>query len=555
MRGFRPYGLLLLAASLLPSLAKTIEARTDWGLGVSGNIGTAFQYTRERQGDVIAWRTEKTDHYTLGVDGKILDRRLATFNLGGAFTMSDFNSNQKSGADDSKISSFTGNLTLLPGKPYPLDLRIAQSHLSSKTKTDVFSFGGSWRINYGSLPSVFLSFDRINIESTGESRADTAFTTGTLRLAKRLFGADLDAELGVQDFTDQLKDTSNFRQFGRFSGTLPYSQATTMRLVTDYFLQEATKSFGANFSFINRPDPTLSRSFALGVRRQSGGDREETALDANGAISKAYQPLDTLSVTPFTTALLTQRFASGSGQGDLTRVNWAAGVSLVSSYFTPVLAIGDYGLGLSYDKEEEGKGVIGTIHQFHVGLQSRTLQPYNVRGDYNFILERTLTDRNRHTVSLRADGPVVSRLIFRSYAEFFNEDATFSGTQTKVSSKQTSANFGGGLSYLGSQDFYGDLGANTQWMDIEQGSFWITRITANINYRPKQHITVQLNGTRETDTQNELTRYEFITRVLYQFGKATINAEYRYESRESFGRPGNLHSIGIRINRPFRFSF
>jgi len=290
------------------------------------------------------------------------------------------------------------------------------------------------------------------------------------------------------------------------------------------------------------------------VRNFTSKDDRETTLDANGALSKAYQPFPTLSVTPFTTALVTQRLSSGD-QGDFTLLNWALGSSLVSTYFRHVLANIDYGLGLSYVNEQEGRANLGTTNQFHVGLQSRTLAPYLVRGDYTITLERTLTDRNRHLASLRAEGPLTKEIFFRSYAEFFNEEATFSNAQFQITSKQSTLTFGGALSYTGIRGLYLDLGANASRSDNEAGSFWVTRFNANINYRPTDRLTLALTGLRETDTQNQLTRNELVTRIQYVFGRLSANLEYRFESRRVFDEPGQGHSISIRMNRPFSFTF
>ncbi len=544
--------LLFFAAWLLGALP---EAGAEWGIGVSGNLGSGLGYTREQQGDATTWSFSRTDNYNLGLNGRILDPRLATFNLGGALSTTDNRSNQKSGAEDSRLLSFIGNLSLLPAKPYPLDLRLSQSHLTSGSDTDVISFGGTWRIVYGDLPSIFLNFDRTNIQSTGEARAETTFTTGTMRLAKRLFSSDLNAEFGLQNFADEVRGASTLRHFGRLDSTTNYSAATTFRLSSDYFSQQENRSIGSNFSLINRPDSTLSQSLSLGIRNLTGKDQGQTTLDGNGAISKAFQPFSTLSITPFVTTTASQRFAA-DGQGDSTLINWSLGNSLVSSYFASVLASSGYGLGLAYNNSEaEGQTNLGTTQQFNLGLQSTLLQPYSVRGDYALTLERTLTERNRHLVSLRANGPIIPALFFRSSAEFFKEDATFPSLGATISAKQANLNLGGGLTYTGIEQLYFDVGANASRAETEVSSSWITRLTANLNYRPRERLTLTLNGTRESDTLNAQTRYEMITRVLFQFGQSMVNLEYRFESHSILNQQGQGHSIHININRPFRFSF
>lgn len=530
-----------------------VRAAAEWGYGASGNLGTGLAYNHQRQGESRLWTMERRDDYTLGVTGKIIDPRLATFNLAGALTSSDLSSNQKQSANDSRLLSFMGNFSLLSGKPYPLDLRFSQSRLASSTDTNVLSYGGSWRFVYGSLPSVFLNLDRVNIESAGQARADTTFTTGTVRLAKRIFSSDLDAEFGLQNFSDNIGGASTLRHFGRLSDTTLWSPATTLRFTGDYFLQEELRSLGSSFSLLNRPDPTLSRSLSFAVRNLAGREQGQTTLDASGAVSKAFEPFQALSITPFTTALLSRRFASGA-ESEMTLVNWSSGLSLVSRYFRSVLAVADYGLGLSYSQEEAAAN-LGTTQQFHVGLQSLILQPYQVRGDYTFTLERTLTERNRHLASLRADGPIATMLHFRTFAEWFNDEATFSGAGATLAARQNAVTFGGGLGYTGIYQLYFDLGANLQRMQTEASSTWLSRLTANLNYRPRDRVTLMLTALRESDTLNRLTRYEISPRVIYQFGKATVNLEYRFESRKVFDQPGQGHSVMLRINRPFRFSF
>ena len=544
--------LLFLAAWLLVALT---DANAEWGYGVSGNLGSGLGYSREKQGDVTIWNFARTDNYTLGLNGRVLDPRLATFNIGGALSTADNRSNQKSGAEDSRLLSLIGNLSLLPAKPYPLDLRFSESHLTGGSDTDVLSFGGNWRIVYGDWPSLFLNFDRVNIESTGQARADTTFTTGTMRLAKRLLSSDLDAELGLQNFADDVRGASSFRHFGRLGSTTNYSAATTFRLSGDYFSQEENRSIGSTFSLINRPDPTLSRSLTLGIRNLTGKDQEQTTLDGNGTVSKAFQPFSTLSITPFITTVASQRFAAG-GQGESTLINWSLGSSVISRYFASVLASGGYGLGLAYNNSEaEAQTNLGTTQQFNLGLQSALLQPYSLRGDYALVLERTLTDRNRHLFSLRANGPIIPTLFFRSSAEFFKEDATFTSQGATITAKQTNFNLGGGLTYTGIEQLYFDVGANASRIETDVSSSWITRLTANLNYRPRDRLTLMLNGTRESDTLNAQTRYEMIARALYQFGQTTVNLEYRFESRSILGQQGQGQSVRVSINRPFRFSF
>ena len=529
------------------------QAKRGYGYAASGNMGTNFNYTRNTREDSTTWTFERANEYTLGLQGVILDPRLANFNMSGAISTNDSTFSQRD-ATSSQRYSLSSNITLLSGKKYPLDLRFSRSHSNSKENTDVFSFGGSWRLIYAALPSITLNFDRVNAESTGKAGTDTTFTTSTVNLTKRLGASDLEAEFGLQNFADEIGGTSTFRHFGRVSDRTRWSKATTLRFLGNYFSSEGNLSIGSSFSLINRPDVTLSRSLGLAMTNNRSKEQSRTNVEANGALTKSYQPFDSLSATPFARALLSRLFASGE-QGGSIQTSGSMGVSLVSSYFRQVLATGNYGLGLSYANEDEGESTLGRTHQFQVGLESRTLYPYRIRGDYTLSLEQTLIDRITHRIALRADAPIKPTLFIRSYAQFLADDAESSDSQTSSSTASRTVNLGAGLSYTGFRQAYFDLGANATRSNTEIESNWLTQITANSNYRPTRRMTLELNALRETDRSNDRTRYEISTRLVYRFGRMTVNLDYRFDSSESFGQSSQGHAISIRINRPFRFSF
>ncbi len=539
--------ILVLAACL--GLIST-HAQAEWGYGVFGNLGTGLDYTRESSGDSSTWSFTRTDTYNLGVTGSILDPRLVLFTIAGGLATNDSRASHNSGAADSRLLSFVGNLLLLSGKPYPLELRISQSHFSSDEATDALSFGGSWRVIYGDLPSMALNFDRSTIDGSGDTKTRSAFTTGSLKLAKRISDSDLEAEFGIQNFTDDVRGTSNTAYFGRASDVTQWSPATSARLTADYFIQSDSRSLASILSLINHPDPTLTRSLSLGITNTAGKDQQGTTLNGSGSIFKTYQPYPTLSLTPFSNALALHRFGSGELE-DATQLNWSAGSSLVSTYFRPVVASADYGLGISYSRDPDAGASLGMTQQFHLGLESATLQPYRVRGDYLFTLERTLVERTRNQASLRAEGPVMPMVFFRSYAEFFHDDATFSGQ----SSNQTSLTFGANLSYTGIRQLYFSVGADVARLDNDANLSWVTRILSNLNYTPVPRLSLQLNGARETDTLSALTRYQALAGATYLYGRTTLKLEYRFESRQSLGQPGRSQSIHFTMNRPFQFSF
>ena len=548
MRRLSAARLVILVAAYLSTLPA--KASAEWGYTLSGNLGSGVSYIRDTQGEATSWSVNRNDNYSAALDGKIFDPRLATFSLGAALSTNDINAHPRTGDQDTRLLSFIGNLSLLSGKPYPIDLRISQSHFTGSTDTDTLSFGGSWRLLHGNWPALFLNVDRVNIDSSGENPNQTTFTTGTLRASKRIFDSDMDAEFGIQNTTDKVAKTDTARYFGRVSDTTQWSPATTFRVIGDYFLEDQNNSLGANFSLLNRPDPTLSRSFGVAVRRTSNKTQSDTAVDANAVISKTYYPFQTLTITPFTTTIASRHFASGDAESS-TLVNWSAGSSLVWSYFRPVLVDAAYGVGLSYDAVEKDRSKFGTTQQFHLGLESRTLTPYRVRGDYTYTMERTLIERDRHQASLRAEAPVRPDLFLRAYGEFFNEDASFEDTK----SKQTILTFGTNASYTGVRRLFFDLGANASRIKNEDGSSWITRITANLNYAPAPRLSFQLGAERETDTLTDATRYVANARAVYLFGRTTVTLEYRFESRRILGEDGTGHRIALTLNRPFRFSF
>ncbi|MFQ5852013.1 MAG: hypothetical protein ACE5JU_15690 [Candidatus Binatia bacterium] len=543
----------LVTLCLIFFTATGARAKRGYGYSASGNLGTSFNYTRNKQEDRITWTFERANEYTLGLRGVILDPRLANFNISGAISTNDSSFSQRE-ATSSQRYSLSSNITLLSGKKYPLDLRFSRSHSNSKVNTDLFSFGGSWRIIYGALPRIVLNFDRVNAQSTGKPGADTTFTTSTVNLVKRLGTSDVEAEIGLQHFADEVRETSTLRHFGRVSDRTRWSKATTLRFLGNYFSSEGNLSIGSSFSLINRPDVTLSRSLGLAIRNSRSKEQSRTNVEANGALTKSYQPFESLSATPFARALLSRRFASGE-QGGSIQTSWSMGVSLVSSYFRSVLATAGYGLGISYANEDEGESTLGRTHQLQVGLESRTLYPYRIRGDYTLSLEQALIDRITHRIALRADAPIKPTLFIRSYAQFLADDAESSDSKTSSSTKQRMLTLGGGLSYTGFRQAYFDLGANATRSNTEIESNWLTQITANLNYRPRERLTLMLNGLRETDRSNDKTRYEVSTRLVYRFGRMTVNFDYRFDSSETSGQFSQGHSVSIRINRPFRFSF
>ncbi|MFQ5852768.1 MAG: hypothetical protein ACE5JU_19590 [Candidatus Binatia bacterium] len=542
----------LVTLCLIITPAET-QAERGYGISASGSMGTNLSYTRQEQEGETTWTFNRANNYTLGLGGKILDPRLATFYISGAISTNDSSASQRE-ATNSQNYSFNSNLTLLSGKKYPLDLRFSRFRSNSSTNTDTLSFGGKWRIIYGALPRIVLNFNRLNIQNTGEPGVDTTFTTSTVNLTKRLGASDLEAEIGLQNFADEIRETSTLRYFGRVSDKTRWSKATTLRFLGNYVSSEGSRSIGSSFSLINRPDDTLSRSLGLAISNSSSKEQSSTNVSANGALSKAFQPLKTLSMNSFTSASLSRQFSSG-GAGDSTNVGWSLGASLVSRYFRHVLATGGYGLGLSYSIVEEGESTLGRTQQFQVGLESRTLYPFRIRGDYTLSLTQTQTDRISQQFSLHAGGPIKPTLSVRSFARFFRDDVESSDSQRSSSTGSRTVTLGGGLSYTGFRQAYLDLGANATRSEANSESNWITALTANLNFRPIGRMTLTLNGLRETDRSNEQTRYAFTTRVLYRYGRVTVNLDYRFDSSESSGQSSQGHSVSVSINRPFRFSF
>ncbi len=508
-----------------------------------GSVGFDYEYENQRSEDTSTSRHRFFQQYNLGIDGRILDPRLATFFLSGAFNSSFF------GEQNTRATSFTGSLSLLQGAPYGLTLRGGRTFASGGVDTEGSTLGANLRITFPDLPQIFMDFDRVTIESRGDSRSDTSITTGRLRFSHRFWKTMLDGEVGVQNFSDAINDRSQDRYFARLNNTVAWSPTTTLRSVNDGFLQGNQLILGTSYSIENRPDPTLSRSASFSYRSSKTGEDQNHSLSLSGALSKTYFPYPWLQANAFTSAIAQKSFGSEDPAG----VAWSGGSSTVISYFRPVSILADYALAVSYQTDI---GTTSTTQQAHLGAVSRTLDPLRLSGDYYFGYQTGLTSGARQFVVGRADATLTPQLSLRAVADFLHESLR-SSALGDLSTTRSVANIGGGASYRPFFNLTLDASGNLEWTNSPNASGTLMRADMRISY----HIpitgtpTLNINGIWERGTVTDDSRLEVRSRLDYRFGQATISLEHRFERQSVSGSTGLLNSIRLNFVRPFRIAF
>ncbi len=537
-RGRRPGTRLPLLLFTLLSLSRPGEAQVS---SVFGSVSLDYQYEAEESQGTSTSRQAFHHLYNLGVDGKILDPRLATFSLSGTFGSTFLT------GEDTRALAFAGSLSLLQGKPYALTLRHSQSFAMNTTETDITSSGANLRLTYPNLPKLFLDFDRLKVETRGKSPSELTFTTGTARFSHRFQKATLEGEFGMQHFEDGIRGTSKDRYFARASHGITLSPATSFRVVADGFSQEDQATIGSSFSLVNRPDPTLSRSVSLGYRVRRSGDQTVHSMDVSGSLSKSFTLFPWLSANASTSASTSGILAGPGGIG----LSWSGGGSVVISYLQPVLILADYSLGLSYQEGQEDP--FGMTHQVHLGLMSRTLEPFRLFGDYFLTLQEASADSTRHFITLKGEAPLTPNLFLRSFADFLSE-ASRSPGPPPTSSEQQIMTAGAGASYRPFFNLSLDFSGSLQRTETLTTSTTTLQANTGLSYlvpifgRP----TLSVNGLWERSSQDDRTRFEVRSRLNYLFGQVTLTLEHRFEVRETLGAPAQVNSIFISLIRPFR---
>lgn len=507
---------------------------------VFGTVGFDYQFENQRSENTSTSRQLFLQQYNLGVDGRILDPRLAIFSLSGAFNSSFL------GEDNSRATSFSGVVSLLQQAPYGLTLRAGRSFSTGSTDTESNTLGANLRITRPEWPQFYIDFDRVTIASHGDSRVDNSITTGKLRLSHRFWSTMLDGEIGVQSFADQISETSQDRYFARLNNTVNWSPTTTLRSVNDAFLQGNQLGLSSSYFLENRPDPTLSRTVGISYHSDKAGDENSHSLDLTGAISKTFVPYAWLQTNFFTSAIGRKRF----GTDDASGVAWSGGTNSTISYFRPVSLLANYALAVSY---ETNVGQPATTQQLHFGAVSQTLGRVRLSGDYFIGLQTGLTHGTRQFVVGKADVAFTPQLSFRSFADFLTEDIQ----SDTVTTNRKVATLGAGTSYRPLMNLAFDLAGAIQWNDAPDNSGITTRANLRATYLlpAPGSPTLDITGIWERATANDDNRLEINSRLSYRFGQTIIALEHRLQRRQTLASTGVNNAIHFNVSRPFRFGF
>jgi hypothetical protein len=507
---------------------------------VFGTIGFDYQFENQRSETTSTSRQLFLQQYNVGIDGRILDPRLATFSFSGAFNSSFLRD------ENSKATAFSGILSLLQEAPYGLTLRAGRSFSAGETDTESNSLGANLRLTWPEWPQVYMDFDRVTILTHGDSRADDSITTGKLRFSHRFWSTMVDGEIGVQSFADRINDTSQDRYFARLNNTVNWNPTTTLRSVNDAFLQGNQLGLGSSYFLENRPDPTLSRTLGVSYRSNKAGDEDDHSLNLTGAISKTYAPYTWLQANFFTSAIGQKRF----GTEDAAGVAWSGGSSSTMSYFRPVWLLADYALAVSY---ETTVGQPATTQQIHFGAISQTLEPVRLSGDYFLGLQTGLTQGTRQFLVGKADVVLTPQLSFRSFADFLTEDIQSQDVMTN----RKVATLGGGASYRPVFNLTLDFAGTIQWTDAIDTSGISTRANVRASYfvPAPGSPTLDITGIWERATVTQDNRLEINSRLSYRFGQTIIALEHRLQRRQAVASTGINNSIHFNVSRPFRFGF
>jgi len=510
---------------------------------VFGTTGFDYEYENQQSQSTTQSRQLFQQNYNLGVTGRVLDPRLATFFLSGGFGSNFL------GEKSSRTSSLSGNLSLLQAAPYGLTLRAGRSIGAGAADTESSAIGANLRLTIPDWPQVFMDFDRVTIENRSDSRSDASITTGKVRLSHRFWRTMLDAEVGVQSFADQISDISQQRYFARLNNTVTWSPTTTLRSVNDGFMQDDQLVLSSSYFLDNRPDPTLSRTVGISYHSSRSGEGSDHSLNLSGAISKTFVPYPWLQANSFTSATAQKLFGAENTAG----VAWSGGGGAVVSYFRPVTLLTDYGLALTYETDIAQPS---TTQQVRFGAISRSLQPFQLSGDYYLGFQTGMTQGTRQFVVGRADAALGPGLFLRTFADFLTEN-TRSSESEGAPSERTVANLGTGVSYRPLFNLNLDLAGNVQWNSSRENSGTIMRLNLLVGYlMPIPGTpTLDISSIWERATVTDDSRLEIKSRLNYRVGQATLGLEYRFERRTALESIGVTNNVRITLTRPFTITF
>ncbi len=525
--------------------------------GFSGNLRSSVSYDEQRVGGIATRRAESQHDYSLGVQGLIVDPRLATFDVTGTFAGTDALLGQVQG---NRIVSGGLNLNILPFSRIPLGLRHFQAHGWNGTTSDVMSSSLAWRVSHPLYPTLSLNVDRTAVRTSGLFPSDTSFLNGTIRSNYRLEDLDLFGEVGARHTEDLVRRTSTTSQFANFSGTYTPSTATNVQGTANYFQEAERLSAGVNVSLINRPDASLTRSVNASVRANRDGGISTYSLDAAGSVTKNYLlapnlqtfltggasfAADVVDARPVSTTVLP---GQGPGAGFLSlTVNGGGGVTYSGLRY--VVAAADSTLAALYeDDAQRGFGARGT---FHLGLTGRNLDPLTAGADYTFRAETGVVDSRDHTLSFRANiaAPIRPTLRLEAFAQsgmFLRE----TGGVSAGPGSSVSLTGGGRATYTGIPFVTWNL--VSQYQFAKSGLFQTERVLTStiLTYTPFGRLQATLTANREDILTTTETRHSVQADVSYRIGATLVNLTYSLDVLSGRGVSPLFQRVMLTWTRP-----
>ena len=527
---------LLVLALLMPPARSNAQVNS-----IFGSAGFDYQHQSLRFGEFGVSRDFFHQQYTLGVDGRILDPRLATFHLSGSLGSTLLTE------EEVRVRQFTGTLSLLQGKPYGVTLRHSVSASESATDTDISNTGATVRLTFPRSPQIFADFDRLALHSSGISPQDLTVTSGSVRVAESFQKGSLQGEVGVHRFDDDLRGVTEDRRYARAETSLSLSPATTFRFVGDGYGQDDQSYARAFLSLLNRPNANLARTLSLGYQSRQTGDEAISTVDTSGSLFKSF------AFKGFTGSASISAFGTfGADPG--RNLGLSGGGSLVVPNMRPLLFLAEYNMGLIYQERPGDK--FGASHQAHLGLASRTLTQVRLSADYYFTHQSGFMDVTRHFSTLRAEGTIASRVSYRSSVDLLNERSD-SEIAPRISPRQRLISAAAGASYRPIANLSLDLLAglhrtetSTLSSTIRQASFGVNLVLP-LARRPN----LSLNAWWEDSSQDDRSRVEIRSRLSYTLRLLSLVVEDRYEISRRLSDSVASNSIAVSLVRTFSRSF
>ena len=529
---------------------KAGPAEAQGAFTLFGNARSVFRYQEVRTGGQRERDSDLTQEYTLGTQGNIIDPRLATFNGTATYLSNDaFTKN----TEERQLLSLTSSLSLFPASPYSLVLRYAQSHTEGRlAASDSRAMGANWRLAFEDLPALFLSFDRVEVESRGPSPSEAVFTLGNLRLLKRFVSSEFEAELGYQKQEEQILRTSRENYFARLRDVITWSPATTLRILGRYDQFQNSRLGSGAFSLVNRPDPSLTRTLDFSAERSELGDQRLTTVDGSGSVFKSFQTFPTLTTRLSGTMSGRRSFAEGLDVKGTTSAAGTVGGGLVSTYLSFLSIALDATGAAAYNAEDKGSEEIGKAEQVHGNLTTRSLDPYRVAADYTLSVEQRTIERTQQVGTVSLEGAPMGGLFFRSSGEY-RDDRSKGTIPSPFSTRQRSLTGAGSASYTGFANLSLTVNGAVQRVETtEVPETFITRVGAGLRYVPGVRAVLSIDAVRETDSAIDQTRYQAKALFSYRIGKLTFSTEYQFEDRQTRGGVSTQrHTALVTVSRSF----